>query len=304
MLIQAGAVLGPRTRNGHTAADLAAPFPACAALVSTASNQAVVPMDAEPLAPPATRPFRLQIASDIHVEFFSNDNRMLSPDVITPSAPCLALLGDIGLAHEPRYEKFLLEMSRRFERVFFLAGNHEYYNTYGARYSLQQLDAKMRSICEAHASRLQYMDRTSVLLDGVRILGATLWTDIPEQYQQRIQHNMADYHVIFFDDPASADARLFTVADSVALHRQQMAWLEAELQKAKAAGERVIVLSHHVPSPNQPSAPEFGGDPGNHGFSTQLEQYFKEGSLGYPIDVWACGHTHCTGLEKAKAAGE
>jgi ankyrin repeat protein len=65
----------------------------------------------------------IQIASDLHLEFFHGAIDFSS--IILPSAPVLALLGDIGipLTH-PSYERFLLCMADKFELVLVVAGNH------------------------------------------------------------------------------------------------------------------------------------------------------------------------------------
>jgi ankyrin repeat protein len=68
--------------------------------------------------------FSIQVASDIHLEFYQ-EGKDLS-QLIIPSAPYLALLGDIGLPiKRQNYKQFLLDMSEKFEIVFVLAGNHE-----------------------------------------------------------------------------------------------------------------------------------------------------------------------------------
>lgn len=64
---------------------------------------------------------KLQFCSDIHVEFGTEG-------FLKPEAPFLALLGDIGLTAESDYRTYLLKQSEKFEKVFVIAGNHEFYN--------------------------------------------------------------------------------------------------------------------------------------------------------------------------------
>lgn len=78
----------------------------------------------------------LQIASDLHLEFGQHVN-------ITPHAPLLALLGDIGAPFQPHYADFLSTQSKQFEQVFVLLGNHEYYG----RRTADQVVARVQSIC-------------------------------------------------------------------------------------------------------------------------------------------------------------
>ena len=68
----------------------------------------------------------IQIASDLHLEFYSEDQALPYRDIITPSAPILALLGDIGLplSANRHYERFLHHMADQFQLVLVVAGNH------------------------------------------------------------------------------------------------------------------------------------------------------------------------------------
>jgi hypothetical protein len=63
---------------------------------------------------------RFQICSDLHIEFYGDE----IPDLVKPVAPILCLLGDIGLACMQSYREFILKVSKQFERVFVIAGNH------------------------------------------------------------------------------------------------------------------------------------------------------------------------------------
>ena len=50
-----------------------------------------------------------------------------TPDVLV-SSQFLALLGDIGLVTTAEYKNFLLDMADKFEKVFVILGNHEFYH--------------------------------------------------------------------------------------------------------------------------------------------------------------------------------
>ena len=66
----------------------------------------------------------IQIASDLHLEFQEGKPIDYSA-IIKPSAPILALLGDIGLPMTNSvYADFLLNMANQFQLVLVLAGNH------------------------------------------------------------------------------------------------------------------------------------------------------------------------------------
>lgn len=77
---------------------------------------------------------RVQLMSDLHLEFH------MQPKKGGPSgkgydvfdflvlAPNLALLGNIGIAAQAGLFEFFVRQVKRFERVFFVMGNHEGYN--------------------------------------------------------------------------------------------------------------------------------------------------------------------------------
>lgn len=62
-----------------------------------------------------------QILSDLHLESPS------AYDVfkVSPKAPFLALLGDIGVVKDAGFIAFIQTQLRQFQIVFFLLGNHE-----------------------------------------------------------------------------------------------------------------------------------------------------------------------------------
>jgi len=77
----------------------------------------------------------------MHVEF-PKVREFLPTSALEPKAPYLAMLGDIGYPAKPTYQELLLAMADRFQKVFVIAGNHEYYNA--EYYSTKQ---KIWEIC-------------------------------------------------------------------------------------------------------------------------------------------------------------
>ena len=76
----------------------------------------------------------VQIASDLHLEFYScpAEDAWREEELdrmIVPRAPVLALLGDIGIPTHPVYRSFLLRQAERFEAVLVITGNHEFYDS-------------------------------------------------------------------------------------------------------------------------------------------------------------------------------
>lgn len=87
----------------------------------------------------------LQIASDLHLEHGGRPSER-----IRPSAPVLALLGDVGSpGYSPEcaeeYGDFLMQQSANFDKVFVLAGNHEYYSSAG--HAKELIDREIENFC-------------------------------------------------------------------------------------------------------------------------------------------------------------
>lgn len=67
----------------------------------------------------------MQCISDIHLEFYKY---LGDVPVIPTNAPILILAGDVGYPTLPLYWEFMKDVSRRYEHVLLVPGNHEYYH--------------------------------------------------------------------------------------------------------------------------------------------------------------------------------
>jgi len=218
-------------------------------------------------------PFRLQICSDLHVEFYDE-----VPKLLVPSAPYAALLGDIGVVSRDSYRQCLLQEAENFKRVFVVAGNHEFYDGI-----VDPTIEKMKKICEEHKN-LQFCHRTSVLVDGIRLLGCTLWSFIPDEHKLEVEMSMSDFRVIKLS-PNKTDT--LTAKEFVKYHLEDLEFLKVEIEKAKKNNEKVVVMTHHAPLRFACGDPSYDKSPSNHGFCTDLTYLF-----GPPVVLWAYGHTH------------
>eukprot|EP01027_Heterolobosea_sp_BB2_P016724 GEZU01023767.1.p1 GENE.GEZU01023767.1~~GEZU01023767.1.p1 ORF type:complete len:219 (-),score=29.90 GEZU01023767.1:177-833(-) len=173
-------------------------------------------------------------------------------------------------------------------RVFVVAGNHEFYCSeyYCTKERIKEICMKSEKLC--------FLDRTSVLYDGVRVLGCTLWSFVPEDRAQQVAGSLNDYHLIKIVEP-DAPARRITVADTMKWHQEDVAWLKNEIAKAKQNQEKVVILTHHAPSVNGTSAPEFDGSSQNCAFSSDLTEMMDD-----PVALWAFGHTHYSSDQNIK----
>ena len=227
---------------------------------------------------------RLQLASDLHLAHREDEDWQLT-DFIQPQPDIDALLlaGDIGNPAREHYRRFLTQCSQAFPLVLVTGGNHEAYG-----HSLAETDALIRqSISGLHNVHYLQCGVYDLPDSDVRVLGCTLWTEVPAEARDVVASHLNDYRAIYQDE---AHCGRVTVEQLNSLHRSQRAWLEAELSAARAQAKRVLVLTHHLPS-FALIHPKYAGSrlmrQVNTAFATGLDALFAE-----PVHSWVCGHTH------------
>jgi predicted phosphohydrolase len=219
---------------------------------------------------------QFQVASDLHLEFYEANDQ---PCQLEVSAPYLILAGDIGYPFEPHYAKYLSDVSSKYTKVFVISGNHEYYSRNDKK-SMTVIDAKIDEICTS-LGNVFYLNNRSIVVEGVRLVGTTLWTQVSDESKSYVGSAMNDYRCIYNDDKS-----LITPDDTNAYHFKNLEWLTSELHKY--ANEQVVVITHHLPS-SVFIHKKYFGHPINEGFMTNLEMLMKK-----PVVAWIGGHTHCS----------
>jgi hypothetical protein len=224
--------------------------------------------------------FQTMLMSDLHLEFTT-----VTPPEFSVVAPILILAGDIGRPDVPSLQTFLLAQCQRFEHIFYVAGNHCFYEgEYETR--LQQL----RELDNLDP-RIHFLQNKSYLLpNSVRILGTTLWSHVPPQTASKIGLRLNDYRYISTVDEkkeggSQIKTRPITVDDTNKWHDQQHAWLLQEIQKARENREHVVIITHHAPSRRDTCLEE----------DEDLEDAFVNDhdiDCVDPVRLWVHGHTH------------
>lgn len=179
----------------------------------------------------ATATVRIQVASDLHLELRDAQAAQRIDDIIAPTgASVLALVGDIGSPAKASYATFIAAAAARYAHVLVIAGNHEYYGGSAPDApTMADLAAAMRETCAAHAN-VHFLDDDAVVLDGVRYVGSTLWSFVPDAFRRRCTKDMNDYHLIRVagrapDAPRKRRASRWTVIDTYADGEDDCRWL-------------------------------------------------------------------------------
>ena len=218
---------------------------------------------------------RIAYASDLHLEF---DDSLTLTGLSTPAAPAdvLVLAGDVEILPE-YYTELLRKLRLAYAGpVIFVMGNHEYYN------GVFPDDRQKYREAIAHDPKAHLLENESVVIDGVRFLGATLWTDFASERQMRsCQRMMSDFDVI-----EDADSRRITPEAILQAHRDSIAWLDDQFTNHPFMGP-TVVITHHAPS-YQSQHPRFVGSPISGGFCSNQEHRIQR----WQPDIWIHGHVH------------
>jgi predicted phosphodiesterase len=222
---------------------------------------------------------RLRILSDLHVE-----EAAFEPDPV--AADLVVLAGDI---HNGAQALRWARQAFPRDEILMVAGNHEYYD---GEY-LSTLE-EMRN--EARQCGVRLLENEAVVIDGVRFLGCTLWTDFrlfeqpgrplqlsPEQAFEQSRRMIPDFRAIRHAHNGLQSA--LSLSDWTALHAASRAWLTGELRRPWQGP--TVVVTHHLPSWHSVH-PDFVAFPSNVGFASDLDHLVGQARL------WIHGHTHTT----------
>lgn len=235
----------------------------------------------------------IQLLSDLHLE----SNPHFVPQA-APKADVLVLAGDIGSYQN---ESSLTRLGiadfglGRFASwpcpVVFVPGNHEYD---GQEFSAAH--ARLQEVCQ----RLGFiwLEHEVVLLQGVRFLGCTLWTDfdaltstqavtgavtLGQQLLARDKACRAANFALKKNHTLTAGQPM--LADGVrALGLQSQAWLRQALSVPFEG--KTVVVTHFAPSLRS-ADPRYGRQPGTASFCN------ADDALIPRADLWLHGHLHC-----------
>ena len=222
----------------------------------------------------------IRLASDIHLEFGLDDYDYILPPMGEDSESVLVVSGDIHTG-DSATEEFLPYMGSRFEHVFYVLGNHEFYG-----YDFDRVAIQVREGI-SDLPNVTLLDDDAVEHNGVRFLGATLWTSVNNRdplSMMLVRDSMNDYRAI------RKNVRKLTVEDTVDKHEESVEFIKNAL--AAPFNGPTVVATHHGPS-HQSAHHMYRGNRSerlNVAYYSDLEYIMHENDIAY----WFHGHTHST----------
>lgn len=234
---------------------------------------------------------RAWVISDIHttpLEWYRSR-------VVIPEADICILAGDISGNVYSTIDYVMAEIAPAMPVVLVL-GNHDYY---GLSIDKALEVARARLV----GTNIHLLENDVLVLDGVRFIGATLWTDfeVPHGVLHGVElpldtrrdlayhacvRDIMDFRAIYrSDERKPGETGLITIQEMIGRHRASRSFIEAEL--AKDFDGDTVVVTHHAPSPLS-FHPAYAGSPTNAAFASDLTDVIQ---CGRPW-LWVHGHIH------------
>lgn len=234
---------------------------------------------------------KIQIVSDLHLEF----NNMV---IKNAGADTLCLAGDICLAEHlydhmvpgsnkangllaARYRTFFDNVSKEFDRVLYIMGNHEHYSGLWndtADHLREALDPW---------PNVTLMDNSWLNFGKTRIVGTTLWTDFNDGdplTMLNIKSIMNDYHTVRIRR-GSVYHKLRPI-DTFEEHNRSKELIKIATETWDGD---VVILGHHAPSRNSIHEKYRHDIISNGAFCSNLDDFI----ISQPkIKLWIHGHVH------------
>ncbi len=227
---------------------------------------------------------KLWILSDLHLEHDSVFG------LAYPDADVCVLAGDI---HSPLEQSVRWAAANLMPRmpVILVPGNHEFYST-----SVE--GGLMRGIKAAEEfPDIHLLVDEAVVIDGVRFVGSTLWTDYElnagdlrgKERDAEVAYAMRYVDEFLWDHSAIAlvddQPERWRPANVRHAHFKARAFLERELAEEHAGP--TVVVTHYAPHPHS-VASRFVGDTMSAAFVSNLSELIHD----FGPDLWVHGHTH------------
>jgi len=232
----------------------------------------------------------IQIVSDLHLEFreekFTN--------LFTPAAPILCLLGDIcACGTVPDFEifkKFINFISKKFEYILHIPGNHEYYTagnkniTYAD--NIPGIHKKIKEFFKSF-NNIYFLnnDKLNISINNKKyvFIGSTLWSNVKKDDRNEVQSVMNDYSAIYVPDKKNTSmVRKFNIDDMSNIHLKSVKYIKKIISSIKP-DETCILLTHHKPVRDKSLS-----DITSQAYETDLVDVI----IKQPVKLAAHGHTH------------
>lgn len=257
----------------------------------------------------------LNLISDLHLDTRTGEHWLAEIPQILPSNPRqgrgqgLVIAGDLSSCTAPRYRDYLSALARGYEQTLYVPGNHEFYSAPG---SLPDTLDYIERVCKFLPEPVlilragapgydlpRFVDEDEEVVNlppPTRVLGATCWTDVPEDMSPELaKQTLNDYNFVPGLDSGRSPIRLAEVG---ALHRMDVRWLKDSVDEAADQGFRALVVTHHSPDRRLSvlNRSRAGGGLGPFYYASDMGSLLTRPN----IVGWFHGHTHDARVTKLR----
>lgn len=217
---------------------------------------------------------KIHYLSDIHLEFYDLTKIPRLLKQIIPQSNICVLAGDIGYPFQKSYEAFLRGIHLKFEHIFLIHGNHEYYQLKDNKGKTnQEIVDKTRKILEEHQlNNIHFLRNSHYDIDDYRFVGSILWSKIEDP-----RYLSNDYEMIYQN----------SIDEMNCTHENDRKYIQNTLIQAKTDQKKVIMITHHLPS-FELNHPKYA----RHYKYHQCFSSHSDDLICDPVKLWIFGHTH------------
>lgn len=235
--------------------------------------------------------------SDLHLDTYDSIKtkddlekflRIKFYDLHSSDCHYLILGGDISNICCKTYYLFLRWCSEKFQKVFIILGNHEYYG-----FVYQWLPTDTQLIIQKNYSNIIFLNNSNYIIESpikINIFGTTLWSDIPNDNTSVMVKNISEIKYLTKENTLERYSSQINNEKHFECVESLRHWL------TNISDESLnIVISHYLPSFRfiHPDYHKFNHM--NFNFASDLEYLFND-----KINVWIFGHTHMRGEQYFK----
>lgn len=211
---------------------------------------------------------RLQLISDLHLEFHKGPKRVLESLPIASDLDFLVIAGD-SIVPERQHEQDIIPFfkwaSGQARYVIWIEGNHEYYGSHDSSRTNIKIAGYLGKWPNIH-----WLRNEEITLDGIHFYGGAMWFHDRDGLNCLYQHLLSDFSQI-------KDIRYWVYRENNNFRHYGNQFIKPE----------TIVVTHHLPSPMS-TPPMYRNDQTNRFFVSDETDLI----LAKQPRFWFHGHTH------------
>ncbi len=220
---------------------------------------------------------KIYYISDLHLEF-EEENLLKIYEGKTYLDSYLVLAGDIcSYVYETKIKKFFEYISKKFKRIIYIAGNHEYYKTTLDDTPIEEMLGIFDNVHFLQDEYVTFED------DSITFYGSTLWTRLhsSDYINKLAESSLNDYKYI--KNPITH--KKITRDETGEMFEYSLELLK-DFLATKPSG-KIVIVSHHLPL-YQVVVEQYKDHQLNSAYASDLHDELKL----FNFDCWIFGHTH------------